>query len=434
MTSVDEHIVQAASFHEQGDIDKAIGLLEAARALEPGRPEIHFNLGRYYGLLGNSARASEYFNEAVRCRPDWIDAHIYLIAYTVQAGENDLALELLDAAFKVAPDNKNLHEQFAIAMERKLALERASGTAVELEQALGYLQSAVGHIKTTTSASGMSGDPDRVRQHIEMLARVRGAVALAESSLAREQGMAFNRVRPAASEHDFPGFIILTTMPKSGSEYVWMALTTGLNLTPIRISSAEMFEVIDGERLEHVSKGGFVTHGHMRCTETNSVLLSQHVDRLVVHVRDPRQALVSWVHYQDHREIVDLPTLNAWGSLSDMTFEARVDYFIDGFFAHQVKFLKSWVDAESDKEFLPRILVTRQEDLRSDPDGFFLRILNFYDLNPELFRFPEPPKKGERHFRRGETDEWRRVLLPGQIERIQGMLSDQLLERFGWQR
>ena len=429
---IDSLVIEAAAHHAAGRVEEALAVLLRARGLDAERADIHFNLGLYYAGQGDLKAAVGCFKDAVRCRPDWVEAHIYLAAYTLESGEVDQALELIDAGLRMAPDNKELHEQHAVATARKL--DSRSVPPSEFEEIFGHLQVALSQLRAIRCCDLSGGDCGPVRRRIEALSRVRGAVALAEEALAREQAHSFNRGRVDRPGGGFPGSIILSTMPKSGSEYVWMALSNGLNLWPTRVSSAEMFEVIDGERLERVGKGGFVSHGHFRCVETNSVLLTEHFDRVVVHVRDPRQALVSWVNYQDHPDIRDLPVRRAWGNMADMAFEQRVDYFIEGFFVHQVKFLRSWMDAERDDEFLPRILFTRQEDLRADPQRFFRAILDFYDIAPELFQIPEPPKEGERHFRRGETDEWRRVLRPDQIDRLQAMLPDDILNRFCWLR
>ena len=49
----------------------AIDAYDAALTLEP-RPEIYLNLGRAWGMAGNTARASEYFRLAVRLDPNLI--------------------------------------------------------------------------------------------------------------------------------------------------------------------------------------------------------------------------------------------------------------------------------------------------------------------------------------------------------------------------
>jgi cytochrome c-type biogenesis protein CcmH/NrfG len=48
--------------------------LEAAAALEPGNPEIQFNLGIYFAQNGSWTNAVSCFRKAVRLRPDLIIA------------------------------------------------------------------------------------------------------------------------------------------------------------------------------------------------------------------------------------------------------------------------------------------------------------------------------------------------------------------------
>lgn len=119
MLSVDQQVLQAASLREQGKIEEAISLLETARNSEPDRADIHFNLGLNHDQLGEALRAAECFRQAVCCRPQWVDAHIYMIAYTTEAGDPERAISLLEEAFKLSPDNKSLHDQLAIALGRR---------------------------------------------------------------------------------------------------------------------------------------------------------------------------------------------------------------------------------------------------------------------------------------------------------------------------
>ena len=82
------------------------------------------------------------------------------------------------------------------------------------------------------------------------------------------------------------------------------------------------------------------------------------------------------------------------------------------------------------------ILLTRQEDISEDPDAFFDRACAFFDVDRDLFteEVIKPPRRGELHFRKGETDEWRMVFSASQQARLNDMLPDDLLQYFGWQR
>jgi len=431
VAQVDALVIEAAALHRSGRFAEAIIVLDRAAAAEPQRAAVHFNRGLCHGALGQALAASEDFERALRCQPDWFDARLYRVAYTLEAGDVDAALAQIDEAFRISPGHALLREQQAIALERKAVRAPKEGDAAALRLSAARLESAAALLHSLVGGGTAPTDAATVRRAVELLSRARGATDLAADALAEEAG----RLLRSHGNGGFPGSIVLATMPKSGSEFLWMALATGLNLKPGRISSgSQLLSVVDIERLEQVVRGGYVTHGHINCSDRNRAYFARYVDRLVVHVRDPRQALISWVHFLEHPDFAGRPILPEYVGLEGKSFAEVVDFCMEQFVGYQVGFLQSWLEAEVDPAFPVRLLFTRQEDLGADAPAFFRRILDFYDLDAALFHFPEPPRRGERHFRKGETDEWRRVLRPEQIARLQAMVPDHILHHFGWPR
>ena len=417
---MDDYVVKAAALHAQGRLQEARDLLTRARAMVATRADVHFNLGLYCGEAGDPAAAAACFMEAVRIRPDWVDAHIYLVANTLQAGDVARALELLETAFKVAPGNASLNEQLAIATERKLAQVQAGGNAVELEQALGYLQSAVGNLKAISLEPAMDGDTARARRYIEMLSRVRGAVERAESFLAREPR---DGIRSRAQGGARPRISRLHRPVDDAEVRKRVRVDGAHDGAEPQADSREQRGDVRGDRCRAPRARctrGIRHHGHMRCTETSGVLLSKYVDRLVVKVRDPRQPWFPGF-------ITGRPGYP--GSPDAASVGQRFGHVVrgaGGLLHRRLLRPPGEVPAElggcRERQGIPASDAHHAPGgLRVAPREFFLRILDFYDLDPALFQFPEPPTAGERHFRRGEADEWRQALRPAQIERMQAM-------------
>jgi len=171
---------------------------------------------------------------------------------------------------------------------------------------------------------------------------------------------------------------------------------------------------------------------HLSCNEDNIRILTDHgLNRLVLHVRDPRACTYSWFHYYRQRPTIlarAKPSPEAFLALSD---EQQIDYHIASFFTNCIEWLIAWSDFHDAIEDM-QILVTSHDRLAMDPDGFFKEIFAFYDIDTD--RVLRAPKDAKVNFRSGLSDEWRQSIAQTQIARMTEMMPDRLFDRFGWQR
>ena len=80
-----------------------------------------------------------------------------------------------------------------------------------------------------------------------------------------------------------------------------------------------------------------------------------------------------------------------------------------------------------------KIFFSRFQELKSDPDTLFNSILKFYDIDPLQFNKPQfDLGNGAHHFRKGMTDEWRKVFSPRQVEKATAMIPEELSRQFDW--
>ncbi|HEX5413247.1 MAG TPA: tetratricopeptide repeat protein [Terriglobia bacterium] len=82
--------------------------LEIADALKPGTFEILYNLGQAYLQSGNSDRAEEVLNRALRLRPDSIEVLYFLAQAYSDQRQDEKALDLLTRAHQTAPGNTDV--------------------------------------------------------------------------------------------------------------------------------------------------------------------------------------------------------------------------------------------------------------------------------------------------------------------------------------
>lgn len=118
---------EADMSYKMGDITRYNELMTEIVASDPSNPEIYFNLGVGSGEIGNTAKAIEYYEEAIKLRPDYEGALIN-IAVLKLSGE-DKMVEEMNALGNSSADNKKYDElkkkRQALYAETVPYLERA---------------------------------------------------------------------------------------------------------------------------------------------------------------------------------------------------------------------------------------------------------------------------------------------------------------------
>lgn len=246
---------------------------------------------------------------------------------------------------------------------------------------------------------------------------------------------------------DMPG-ILLNTLPKSASIYIWEAIAVGLGMPKMRISGGWFpGDLVVPELVYSLGRGGVVTQEHLDASWRNKVVLSRHLGKMIVHVRDPRSSALEWAYHQ--------LTMKADGLLSALERSPR-RYCPDGFFSMSltdqigvqigaylpdaVKWVEDWLDAAGDPYFKTEVLIVQYEKFVEDEVAYFDRILDFYGIDKSLWAHkpftPEhaddPLHEGQWHFRNARTDEWRDAFTPEQLDEAGAMMPHRLLKRFGW--
>ena len=222
--------------------------------------------------------------------------------------------------------------------------------------------------------------------------------------------------------------IILNTMPKSASVYLFESLSRGLNRETRRITTRPPgnwpYDDIDEVKLAELVNIDGVTQQHFDAHPRNLEILQRLCPKLIVHVRDPRQSMVSWIHHccSNH-----LSTVTA--RYRSLPFTQQVEYELDTFLRDAVQWLKRWLEVRD-----LNIHFATYEQFHADHQAYFRNVLDFYDIPLEDFDFTPQERSEASHFRKGEVDEWRRVLTDEQQQGANDMLSSELCERFGWSK
>ena len=129
---------------------------------------------------------------------------------------------------------------------------------------------------------------------------------------------------------------------------------------------------------------------------------------MVIHVRDPRQATLSYIHNLIRNQ-KEKPILNKMEILPDeyikWDFASQVDYQIDHRIPFLISWIEGWLDADEDPDFQTKILFTTFEHFKKDKREFINRILDFYQINRDFYNYElieTTPSKGQHLYRQGK--------------------------------
>lgn len=246
----------------------------------------------------------------------------------------------------------------------------------------------------------------------------------------------FARRRSAAQRRGLPAMVI-NTIPKSASESIWNRLAEGLGMAQCHLSIG-LFPHCTAvpHRLRDFAAGGIISKEHIAPVHHNVAALREAgIDRMVVHLRDPRQTTLSWAHFV--RDDISKTFLGPlWrqscppAAVLNGDFGQLLDWCVDHYLPLAVDFMRGWQRIAADPEKPVDVLFQTFEDFRSDPDAYFARVLAFYDIDPAAFAADAEAEVV--HLRKGALDEWREVFTPEQKRRANDAVGADLLEAFGW--
>jgi tetratricopeptide (TPR) repeat protein len=253
------------------------------------------------------------------------------------------------------------------------------------------------------------------------------ALNVVVSSPAPEAKLAAQNLRQAAMDRGLPS-VLLVTQGASASVSVGRIFSSGFNLPTVLYSLVNLRVVLPW--LRDYLKGGACYVTHLRPSQRNIELLSAGgAQSVIVHVRDPRQWLVSAAERGRLYANLSIPSYRqeTRGGLAQ-----TIEFMMGSLLPEIIEWIKLWIVARQ------RLTVhfTTFEDFVRDRDGFIDRILSLYAGDTRFFDRANASREQpgvDYHRRLGSTDEWRTVLTREQIDRINGLIPNEFWNMFEWQ-
>jgi hypothetical protein len=169
----------------------------------------------------------------------------------------------------------------------------------------------------------------------------------------------------------------------------------------------------------------------------NLQILQHYKLKMILHLRDPRQALLSWVHHidwvsngSDANESLLYCSPRPPPRYFTFSLAHKLDWQIENYLPQLVAWVTQWV-AIADAKLIP-ILITHQNELRTNEKALFDSILAFHHLGFD-YALPNLPRTlVDTHFRRAEPTEWQQTFSPKQAMQTTALIPVALRQRFHW--
>jgi hypothetical protein len=231
--------------------------------------------------------------------------------------------------------------------------------------------------------------------------------------------------------------ILITTIPKSASESIWNRLAEGLGLAQSHVSIGLFPDcALVPHRVGLFASGGLIAKEHIRPTAHNLRLLRTHgIARIVVHLRDPRQATLSWAHFV-RDDIARRPLAPIWRRIVPPPgvlrrgLEATIDWCLEHYLPLLIGFIEGWLAVARDPAAGLVVRCLTFEQFRLAPERYLSEILAFYGIERGWVALDA--KAEVVHLRKGALDEWRGVFNRAQRRRAGAAIPGSLAEAFGW--
>ena len=233
--------------------------------------------------------------------------------------------------------------------------------------------------------------------------------------------------------------ILINTMPKSGSIYLSRMIASSLGIEYSTKSLAYGFfptYFMLPDALEAFRRGNILRQEHFDASPINLKICALFIDRMVLHTRDPRGALLSWTHHinrlqKQHPNGIESTIHPIPDDFPNWSLSDQVDWHIDRHLVSLVTWLRQWL-AVPQAQLPFNILWTTHDDLVNNERALFDRVLGFFEIPMDRVDFKPPEKTMEVHYRSGKTNEWAVVLSAQQKARCADIIGKDLLDHFCW--
>lgn len=216
----------------------------------------------------------------------------------------------------------------------------------------------------------------------------------------------FPRLNPRWTPDPAGEPIFVVSMIRSGSVYLRTAVSGTLGIRGIAAPTVEQGDAafLDERRLaSEVGNRWLYVKSHLWAYPENlDALHLAGIRKLCVHMRDPRDAIVSWNHNILRRAQKISSEVSVAPDHFALSHEQQMQWLIENLLPYLADWSAKWLRAANDPRF--DILLTKYEQLEQDSASLVRDICAFFGCPVDEVKLP-PKKPGtfENNFRKGKS-------------------------------
>jgi hypothetical protein len=257
---------------------------------------------------------------------------------------------------------------------------------------------------------------------------------------ARADAWLLRRIQPPRPAN-FPP-VMLVSLPKSGSVYLQTALRRTLRVPMVKFDAGGTFDSsLRIFPLKEFARGNALTRLHMPPRPyLVQAIADSGVSRMLVLIRDPREAIHSWARHVDRNlaqrglggALIDVetalpPDFAAWSE------RRRLEWQIEHMLPRFCDWLQGWADIAESAPI--KIGFVDFADMPQNERAFLGKVLKFFDITcDESWLYVPKPVVGQHNISSLDAKPSTSVIDPDLVALINAKVPDKLLQRFGWQR
>jgi len=229
-------------------------------------------------------------------------------------------------------------------------------------------------------------------------------------------------------------------MPKSGSVYLVNTLTNILknwNFTYLGNEYALIDQINLNKARTFFNSDAVLSSNHLAPSSENINILRHFGATPVIHLRDPRSALLSWVHHLDrvtkedeNSELCLYTRIRVPPGYFKTSLSEKIDFHIEQYLPDLVSWTKKWLEIHDSSEISS--LITYWHELKYHEKHTLRRILHFNGINYDEndLNLSSPEKSIEMsHYRKGEDSEWIDVFTKSQQIKCEKLIPVDIINR-----
>lgn len=177
----------------------------------------------------------------------------------------------------------------------------------------------------------------------------------------------------------------------------------------------------------------FICQESIAASSINLQHLKQSTDRVVVHLRDPRDITLACA-----QQILAgaLPAPAVAHGYCSWDLQQQLDWQIENMLPNIVDWMSDWAEfhyQESHRVNGFKVLFTTYEGAQNNPQAFYDEVLGFYEISSSPSKQFYKQTTSLNRFTAGSTTNWQYNFTHQQQQRISEIVPNTLLTRFGWE-